>query len=90
MLQYARYMHKYAIGKYAHICPNMRKYARNMQVYARPQISSVLPKNARNMQDIWTYMQNLQARILYALYAHICIPHFADVESKPLCSHDSG
>ena len=71
MLQYARYMHKYE--------EKCKKYARNMQVYARPQISSVLPKYARNMQDICTYMQNMQSRIVYAVYADICIPHFADV-----------
>ena len=31
MLQYANDMHKYAIGKYAQICPNMWKYAKYMQ-----------------------------------------------------------
>jgi hypothetical protein len=41
----------------------MRKleYAKNMQVYARPQISSVLQKYARNMKDVCTYVQNMQA-----------------------------
>ncbi len=31
MLQYANNMHKYAIGKYAQICPNSWKYAKYMQ-----------------------------------------------------------
>jgi hypothetical protein len=49
-----------------------------MQVCVRPQISSVLRKNARYYAKILCiiYMQNMQARILYAVYAHLFIPHF--------------
>jgi hypothetical protein len=69
--------------KYAEICGNMHNICTNMPVYARPQISSVLRKYERNMQDICTYMQNMQARILYAVHAHIYTPHFADGTLQP-------
>jgi predicted component of viral defense system (DUF524 family) len=76
-------MHKYAVRKYAKICKNMQKicmkYAINMQKYALHQISVQLYKYARNMQKICNYMQYMSSRNLYAEYAEICIPHYADV-----------
>jgi len=54
------------------------KYAINMQKYALHQISVQLYKYARNMHEICNYMQYMSSRNLYAEYAEICIPHFAD------------
>ena len=54
------------------------KYAINMQKYALHQISVQLYKYARNMHKICNYMQYMSSRNLYAEYAEICIPHFAD------------
>ncbi len=64
------FMHKYAIGKYAEICRNMQKYAEICKKYVRPQINSFLRKYARKMQDICTYMQNMQQR-LYMQYMQV-------------------
>ena len=82
MQEYAINMQKYAIVKYAEICRNMQKicnkYAINMQKYARPANIELLWEYARNMQKICKNMQYMQSGILYAEYARICTPHFAD------------
>jgi hypothetical protein len=54
--------------KYAEIC---KIYARNMQVYARPQINSVLQKNARNMQNICTYLHIYASPTLLIIMSHV-------------------
>jgi hypothetical protein len=69
-------MHLVNMHKNAQICGNMQKICKYMQGL---RLVLFVQKYARNMQDICMYMQNMQARILYAVYARICIPHFADV-----------
>jgi hypothetical protein len=65
----------------------MLKYAKNIKQYAQKicQASDYCRsvKNTRNsmMKDICTYMQNMQSRILYPVYADICISPFADASS---------
>jgi hypothetical protein len=82
MQVYAQNMLKYAIKKYARICTNMHKicnkYATNMQRYAMSVNIDLLWEYARNMHKICRNMQYMQSWILYAEYARICTPHFAD------------
>ena len=63
MNKYANYMHKYA-----KICSTFcsKEICKNMQKYAN------------YMHAICKNMQNMQSRFLYAKYAKICTPHFAD------------
>ena len=60
-----------------------KKYARNMQKYAsicRAVSAAEICKNMQIICDSYAKnMQNMQLRFVYAKYAKICTPHFADV-----------
>jgi hypothetical protein len=71
---------------------NLLKYANNMHKCAigkYAQICSKMRKYARNMQDICAYMQKMQARMLYVVYADICIPYFADERASSHANSDT-
>ena len=83
-------MHRICTKYAKNICKNMQIYAIYMQKYANicstvcaTEICKNMQKYAKYMHAICKNMQNMQSRFLYAEYAKICTPHFADVESEP-------
>ena len=82
-------MHRICTKYAKNICSNMQIYAIYMQKYANicstvcaTEICKNMQKYAKYMHAICKNMQNMQSRFLYAEYAKICTPHFAD-DSKP-------
>ena len=79
-------MHRICTKYAKNICTNMQIYAIYMQKYANicstvcaTEICKNMQKYAKYMHAICKNMQNMQSRFLYAEYAKICTPHFADV-----------
>ena len=84
-------MHRICTKYAKNICTNMQIYAIYMQKYANicstvcaTEICKNMQKYAKYMHAICKNMQNMQSRFLYAEYAKICTPHFADGRSLPL------
>jgi hypothetical protein len=78
-------MHRICTKYAKNICKNMQIYAMYMQKYANicstvcaTEICKNMQKYAKYMHAICKNMQNMQSRFLYAEYAKICTPHFAD------------
>jgi hypothetical protein len=78
-------MHRICTKYARNICTNMQIYAIYMQKYANicstvcaTEICKNMQKYAKYMHAICKNMQNMQSRFLYAEYAKICTPHFAD------------
>ena len=78
-------MHRICTKYAKNICTNMQIYAIYMQKYANicstvcaTEICKNMQKYAKYMHAICKNMQNMQSRFLYAEYAKICTPHFAD------------
>jgi hypothetical protein len=91
-------MHRICTKYAKNICRNMQIYAIYMQKYANicstvcaTEICKNMQKYAKYMHAICKNMQNMQSRFLYAEYAKICTPHFADGlglglhRREPLC-----
>ena len=57
----------------------MQKYANICSTVCATEICKNMQKYAKYMHAICKNMQNMQSRFLYAEYAKICTPHFADV-----------
>ena len=60
----------------------MQKYANICSTVCATEICKNMQKYAKYMHAICKNMQNMQSRFLYAEYAKICTPHFADVDSE--------
>ena len=56
----------------------MQKYANICSTVCATEICKNMQKYAKYMHAICKNMQNMQSRFLYAEYAKICTPHFAD------------
>ncbi len=63
------------MNKYANY---MQKYAKICSTFCSKEICKNMQKYANYMHAICKNMQNMQSRFLYAKYAKICTPHFAD------------
>ena len=81
-------MHRICTKYAKNICKNMQIYAIYMQKYANicstvcaTEICKNMQKYVKYMHAICKNMQNMQSRFLYAEYAKICTPHFADGNS---------
>ena len=61
----------------------MQKYANICSTVCATEICKNMQKYAKYMHAICKNMQNMQSRFLYAEYAKICTPHFADVGYDP-------
>ena len=58
----------------------MQKYANICSTVCATEICKNMQKYAKYMHAICKNMQNMQSRFLYAEYAKICTPHFADAK----------
>jgi len=63
----------------------MQKYANICSTVCATEICKNMQKYAKYMHAICKNMQNMQSRFLYAEYAKICTPHFADARPVPRC-----
>jgi uncharacterized membrane protein len=61
----------------------MQKYANICSTVCATEICKNMQKYAKYMHAICKNMQNMQSRFLYAEYAKICTPHFADELQVP-------